>query len=222
MRGLTQVVARHRRLVLVTWFVLFVAGGLAAANLGSLLSNRFSVPGADSERGLNLVRHQFHERSDGAFTLVVQSTGAPVDPAAVEAAAQRGAAQLANGKAGPVLRASPRVDYVQINSSLENAKASDRTPVVRQAIGGVSGARVYLTGFPALNHDEQPLYNQDLTSGESIAIPVALLVMVFMFATLGGILVPIVFALITIPTTLGGVWIAAHLIDMATYVTNIV
>jgi RND superfamily putative drug exporter len=43
-----------------------------------------------------------------------------------------------------------------------------------------------------------------------------------MFATLGGILVPIVFAAITIPTTLGGVWIAAHLMSMATYVTNVV
>jgi RND superfamily putative drug exporter len=222
MRGLTQVVVRHRWLVLLAWVVLFVAGGLAAANLGSLLSNRFSVPGSDSERGLNLLRSQFHERSDGAFTLVVQSRGVPLAPAEVQAAAQRGAAQLANGRAGPVLRASPSVDYVQINSSLENAKASDRTPAVRRAIGGISGARVYLTGFPALNHDEQPLYSQDLTKGESIAIPVALIVLAFMFATLGGILVPIVFALITIPTTLGGVWIAAHLMSMATYVTNIV
>jgi putative drug exporter of the RND superfamily len=222
MRGLTQVVVRHRLLVLFSWVVLFVAGGLAASNLGSLLSNRFSVPGADSERGLTLLRNQFHERSDGAFTLVVQSAGAPLDAADVQAAAQRGAAQLPSGKAGPVLRASPRVDYVQINTSLENAKASDRTPAVRRAIGGISGTRVYLTGYPALNHDEQPLYNQDLTSGESIAIPVALVVLAFMFATLGGILVPIVFALITIPTALGGVWIAAHFMDMATYVTNIV
>jgi RND superfamily putative drug exporter len=43
-----------------------------------------------------------------------------------------------------------------------------------------------------------------------------------MFATLGGIIVPLVFAAITIPTTLGGVWILAHVFEMATYVTNIV
>ncbi|MBV9424236.1 MAG: MMPL family transporter [Solirubrobacterales bacterium] len=65
-------------------------------------------------------------------------------------------------------------------------------------------ARTYLTGFPAINHDTKPLYNQDLARGESIAVPVALLVLVYMFATLGGIVVPLVFALITIPTTLGG------------------
>src|SRR5438094_7438682 len=99
MRGLTQVVVRHRAVVLLAWLVLFVLGGLAAANLGSLLSNRFSVPGADSERGLTLLRDRFHERSDGAFTLVVQATGRSLDPATVQAAAQRGASQLTSGKA---------------------------------------------------------------------------------------------------------------------------
>jgi trehalose monomycolate/heme transporter len=222
MRGLTKFVIGHRRLVLLTWIVLFVLGGAAASNLGSLLSNRFSVPGSDSERGLTLLRDKFHERSDGAFTLVVQPTGGTVDPLAVEAAAQRGATALTDGKAGPVLPAGGGVEYAQIDTLLENVKAADRTPALRRAIGQIPGARVYVTGYPALNHDEQPLYNQDLTRGESIAIPIALLVLAFMFGTLGGVIVPIVFAAITIPTTLGGVWIAAHLTDMATYVTNIV
>ena len=43
-----------------------------------------------------------------------------------------------------------------------------------------------------------------------------------MFGTLGGIAVPVAFAAMTIPTTLGFVWIFAHSMDMAIYVTNIV
>jgi uncharacterized membrane protein YdfJ with MMPL/SSD domain len=224
MRATTAFVVRHRRLVLVTWLVLFVFGLAAASNLGSLLSNRFSVPGSDAERGLTILRTRFHERSDGAFTLVVQpaSTGSRVSQAAVAAAARRGAATLANGKAGPVLSAGNGVLYAQINTSLENAKASGRTSALRAAIGQIPGARVYVTGYPAINHDTQPLYNQDLGRGELIALPISLIVLAFMFATLGGILVPIVFAAITIPTTLGGVWIVAHTMEMATYVTNIV
>ena len=73
MRASTEFVVRHRRLVLVTWLVLFVLGVAAASNVGSLLSNRFSVPGSDAERGLTILRTRFHERSDGAFTLVVQA-----------------------------------------------------------------------------------------------------------------------------------------------------
>jgi RND superfamily putative drug exporter len=93
---------------------------------------------------------------------------------------------------------------------------------VRRSIGEVPGIRTYLTGFPAINHDTNPLYSQDLAHGEEIAVPIAIVVMMFMFATAGAILVPLVFAAFTILTTLGFVWALAHTITMATYVTNIV
>ena len=83
----TRSVIRHRRPVIAVWLVLFVLGGAAAANLGDLLSNRFSVPGSDSERGLELLKDRMHERSDGAFTLVVAGSNGPPDRAAVAAAA---------------------------------------------------------------------------------------------------------------------------------------
>jgi RND superfamily putative drug exporter len=215
----TRSVIRHRRSIIAAWLVLLVVGGAGAAHLGDLLSNRFSVPGADSERGLDLLKARMHERSDGAFTLVVRGTA---DPATVEAAAQRGARALPNGRAGAPLRASSDIVYAQIETSLENQDAQKKTPDVRKAIGTVPGATIYVTGFPALNHDTQPIYNDDLAKGEMIAGTVALIVMLFMFGTVGGIVVPFLFAFVTIPTTLGIVWVFAHTMDMAIYVTNIV
>jgi uncharacterized membrane protein YdfJ with MMPL/SSD domain len=47
-------------------------------------------------------------------------------------------------------------------------------------------------------------------------------VLLFMFGTLGAVIVPLLFALATVPTTLGLVWIIAHLGSTAEYVTNIV
>ena len=93
---------------------------------------------------------------------------------------------------------------------------------MRRAIATVPGARTYLTGFPALAHDEQPIYSKDLSKGETIAVPIAIAVLLFMFGTLGGVLVPILFAGATLPTTLGLVWVIAHLGNTAQYVTNIV
>jgi len=208
--------------VVATWLVLFLLGGYATANVGKLLTNRFSVPGSDAEKGLNILRSRFHERGDGAFTLVVQSAGAAVAPAVAEAAAQRAATQIKRGKAGPVRSAGPGVLYVQIQTSLEAADAKNRTPAMRRAIGRIPGAKTYLTGFPALAHDEQPIYNRDLSHGEEIAVPIALVVLLFMFGTLGAVVVPIAFALATLPVTLGLVWALAHLGNMAQYVTNIV
>src|SRR5215213_1641464 len=218
----TGFVIAHRRRVVAVWLVLFALGGYAAANLGGLLSNRFSVPGAESERGLELIKDRMGDRSDGAFTLVATGVDTPADRAAVVAATRRAAGAVRGGKAGPLLPAARGVVYAQVATPLENQDASKVTPGVRRAIGRPAGITTYLSGYPAINHDTQAIFNEDLGRGESIGIPIALLVMAAMFGTLGGMFVPIVFAAVTIPTTLGLVWIFAHTMDMAIYVTNIV
>jgi uncharacterized membrane protein YdfJ with MMPL/SSD domain len=218
----TRLVIRHRRIVIAVWVVALAFGAAAVSDLGRLLSNRFSVPGSDAERGLDLIKSRMHERGDGAFTLVVR--GSPGARLAVEAraAAVRAASAVPDAKAGQVQTAAPGIVYVQIPTPLENAKAADKTPAMRRAIGTVPGATTYLTGYPAVNHDTQPISNRDIARGETIAIPIALLVMLFMFGTLGAIAVPFAFALATIPTTLGAVWLFAHTMSMATYVEQIV
>jgi uncharacterized membrane protein YdfJ with MMPL/SSD domain len=220
--GWTRFVIAHRKRVLVLWLALFLLGGYAAANLGGLLSNRFSVPGAESERGLELLKDRMGDRSDGAFTLVADGVESPQERQAVQTAAARAAKQVPGGKAGPVLQARGGVVYAQISTPLENADASKLTPDLRRAIGEVPGVTTYLSGYPAINHDTESIFSEDLARGESIAVPIALLVLVVMFGTLGGIAVPVVFAAMTIPTTLGFVWLIAHVMDMAIYVTNIV
>jgi uncharacterized membrane protein YdfJ with MMPL/SSD domain len=218
----TGFVIAHRKRILAAWLVLFVLGGFAASSLGGLLTNRFSVPGAESERGLELLKDRMGDRSDGAFTLVATGVEGPREQAAVMAAANRAARVVPGGKAGPPLPAAPGVVYLQIATPLENQDASKRTPDLRGAIGRLPGVQTYLSGYPAINHDTQSIFSEDLARGESIAIPIAVLVMLFMFGTLGAVVVPVLFAAMTIPTTLGLVWIFAHTMDMAIYVTNIV
>src|SRR5436305_12947503 len=106
MRRWTERVIRHRKKIIAAWVALFVLGGAATASLGSLLTNRFSVPGSDAERGLNLVKKKFHERGDGAFTLVLQAQrGTARDPQfklAASQAAARAARVIKDAKPGPV------------------------------------------------------------------------------------------------------------------------
>jgi RND superfamily putative drug exporter len=218
----TGFVIAHRKRVIAVWLALFLLGGLAASNLGGLLSNRFSVPGAEAERGLELVKDRMGDRSDGSFTLVATGVGSEAERASVTKAAERAAKAVQGGKAGPLQQAGDDVAYTQIATPLENADAAKLTPDLRRAVGKVGGVQTYVSGYPAITHDTDAIFADDLARGEAIAIPIALLVMVFMFGTLGGIFVPVVFALVTIPTTLGFVWIFANLLEMAQYVTNIV
>jgi uncharacterized membrane protein YdfJ with MMPL/SSD domain len=219
----TNWVIAHRKRLLVGWLVVFLLGGAATSSLGSLLSNRFSVPGSDAQRGFDLLKDHFNERGDGAFTLVGQGdVQAPSFRVSLSAAARRAARVVKGGHAGPVLPAGPRVAYVQVATDLENADAADKTPAMRRAIGSAGGVRTFLTGYPAIAHDTQPIYNSDLQRGESIAIPIAVIVLLFMFGTLGGTIVPLLFAAVSIPTTLGFVWIFAHTMTMAQYAENLV
>jgi uncharacterized membrane protein YdfJ with MMPL/SSD domain len=221
----TRRVVAHRRAVLAVWAILFVLGGWATSNLGSLLTNRFSVPGSEAERGLEILHSRLHQRGDGGFTLVARraagGSGATLAPA-TEAAAVRAARQIPGGRAGPPRIAGQGVVYVEITVPLEAADAKNYTEKMRAAIGHVPGVRTYLTGFPALSHDVQPLYSKDLSKGEAIAVPIAIVVLLFMFGTLAAVAVPFIFAFATLPTTLGLVWVIAHLGNMAEYVTNIV
>jgi putative drug exporter of the RND superfamily len=236
----TRAVIANRKKVIAAWLVLFVLGGYGASHLGDLLTNRFKVPGSDAERGLNLLKENFNERGDGAFTLVFQSRRPIVFAPAAAAtggrprllrpafrrkasrATSEAATAVQGARPGPVLYASPHVAYAQINTPLENEDAAKKTPDIRDATPAITGVTTYLSGFPAINHDTQKIYNEDLAKGETIAIPIALLVMAFMFGTLGGIAVPFAFAAVTIPSTLGAIWVVAHFMDMAIYVTNIV
>jgi RND superfamily putative drug exporter len=219
----TRAVIANRKKILAGWVVLFVLGGYGASHLGELLTNRFSVPGSEAERGRDLLTEHFNERGDGAFTLVFQS-GKPIAAfrRQATAATAKAATAVEGARPGPILYASPHVAYAQIETPLENEDAAKKTPDIRAATPTIPGVTTYLSGFPAINHDTQKIYNEDLARGELIAIPIALIVMAFMFGTLGGIAVPFAFAAVTIPSTLGAVWIVAHFMDMAIYVTNIV
>src|SRR3954467_768961 len=139
MIGWPRFVIAHRKRIVAAWLVLFALGGYAAGHLGGLLSNRFSVPGAESERGLNLLKDRMGDRSDGSFTLVATGVDTPADRAAVTAAARHAANVIARAKAGPLLRAGRGVVYAQISTPLENQDAAKQTLKLRRAIGSPPG-----------------------------------------------------------------------------------
>ena len=139
-------VIAHRKRILAAWVVLFLLGGFAAANLGGLLSNRFSVPGAESERGLELIQDHMGDRSDGAFTLVARGVDSAAERAELQRLAREAAATVDRAKAGPLLNAGKGVVYLQISTPLENTDASELTPDLRKVIGHPSGFTTYLSG----------------------------------------------------------------------------
>ncbi len=224
MAAFARTMIRFRWAVLAVWLVLFAVSGAAASGLSDLLTNRFVLPGAESEKTGELLEQHFGQKPEGSFSLVVE--GAPgsaqslVAPA--QAAAERAAGALRTGRSVGAQPVSDSVVTARIVSELQPADAKGYTATMREAAGTIPGAQVYVTGQSAIEHDLEPVQNHDLKVGELyIAIPIALLILVFVFGSLA-FLLPFMLAALAIPVTLGLVWIFANFMELSTYITNMV
>jgi RND superfamily putative drug exporter len=222
MEGLTRLVLRHRRVVLAAWFVVFLVSGVASAQLAELLTNRFILPGTDTHRVELILEESFGQKATGSFTIVLESeAGAGSLVPRARAAGERASAVLPTSRLVAVEQVSEDVVLAQLVSELEPADSKGYTDAMREAIGEIPGATVYVTGQAAIERDLDPVFAEDLLRGELIAIPIALLILVFTFGTLA-FLIPFAFALVTIPTALGIVWVFANFLELSTYLQNLV
>ena len=216
---------RFRWAVLAVWLVAFVAAGAASAGLSDLLTNRFVLPGSESDKARNVLQDHFGQKPEGSFSIVVKTHGgrrAGASSRRSQAAAVRAAKALPTGKVASVTAVSGDVVTATIVSSLDPADAKGHTDDMREAAGTIPGAELYVTGQAAIEHDLDPVMSNDLKVGELfIAIPIALLILIFVFGSLA-FLLPFMLAAAAIPVTLGILWIFANFMELSTYLQNIV
>jgi RND superfamily putative drug exporter len=220
----TRLVVRFRWLVLAGWLVVLIAGGFAFTHLSSLLSNEFSVPGTDSERARTILERHFGDRSDGAFTVVFRLRDG-VDRAAYVRLQQdldRAARAVPDSTPRRLVPASRQIAYGDIVSTLRLAKAKGYTDDLYRALPHGGGVQSYVTGQAAIQHDLDPIFSKDLRKGEMIALPIAVLVLLAVFGLSVAVTMPFIFAACTVMATLLGVYVYAHFLTTATYVTNLV
>lgn len=223
MRRWTLLVLRWRRTVLVACTAGFALALGAAARLPELLTNQIVLPGTESDRAERLLGTVFHQSSVGDFTLVVKADarGSSLVPA-VEAAAKRATARLPTGVFVGAIAIDDHLASARIESSLTATDAKRHVDGMRAAIGPMPGGTAYLTGFAAIEHDVDPVLQEDLRKGELlIAIPVAIAMLVWTFGTFS-FLVPLILSAFTITITLGIIAAIARMMDVTSYVTNLV
>ncbi|MGZ4334399.1 MAG: MMPL family transporter, partial [Gaiellaceae bacterium] len=217
----TRLVLRHRVPVLGTWVVILVLGALASSRLAPLLSNSFDVPGSDSERARQLLARDFGERPDGTFTIVFRVRH-PSDRALRALLGRRvvAAAAAVPGAHVGALTTGGGIVFMDVATADDLQHAKAHTGALRARLGGSPHA--YVTGQPAIQHDLDPIFAADLHRGEAIAVPLTLLVLVFVFGVSLAVLVPFVFAACTIAASFVVVYLVAHELSMVAYVRNLV
>jgi RND superfamily putative drug exporter len=210
--------------VLGVWAAILVAGGYGASQLASLQSNVFTVPGSDSERVRSILEHRFEDRSDGGFTVVFRVADAtdPAVRARLQEVVERAASVVPSGQATALVAGGMTVLYADVTSTLNLAEAKGYADDLYRALGQPPGAKAYVTGAPAIQAELDPIFSEDLQRGESIAVPIALAVLLAVFGLSLAVTIPLLFAACAIFGTLGIVFVVAHWLTTPTYVTNLV
>lgn len=218
-----RAVIRHRLVVLACWLAVLGVGAYSSTRLPALLTTSFAVPGTDSERVRAILSRSFGERTDGVFT-VVYRVAHPSDKA-LRARLQRrlglAARAVPTGRAGTIQRGDELL-YGDVVTTMDVQHAKAYTGALRRALRAQGAPAADVTGQPAIQHDLDPVFDADLRRGEAIALPIALLVLLAVLGLSLAVAVPFVFAACTIAGTLAVVYGVAQLLQMATYVTNLV
>ena len=213
---------KARTLVLTIWIALTAFGLFGASNLDQYLTTSLTVPGSSSAAANEILNENFNENTEGTFTVMYKYKQASADQIADFKAAVEQAARVIPGAEITNEKAFAGTLYTNIGTSFELKQAATYTRALRQALitQGLTGALV--TGPPAIESDVVPILSSDLHKGQLIAVALAILLLIATLGMTWAILIPLLFGLATISTTLGIIYLLAHKFLMVLYVPNIV
>jgi putative drug exporter of the RND superfamily len=223
---LAQFVLAHRRIVIVLWAVIFLAGAAGAGQVSKRLSFDFSLPGQPGYETAKRIDHLYGNGGNAPPSVVVVTTprGQTVAGDRAQIAAAFARARAAAPKARIVDYAATgdrhfvtndgRSTYAFVFGPLEKSFGAPKVPatVARTVAAALPGAQVQPTGLSQLANGGSSkgpgVFAETLIGGAG-----ALAVLAFVFASLLA-LVPLLIAAVSILTTL--------LIVLAlTYVANV-
>ena len=210
---LTTFCIRHRRLVVAAWLFVAALGVIGTLRLMPLLASGFTLPGTDSTRVQQILTTRYGDSANSQIVLIAEGAHARARVAAAARNAQRA---LPAGRVTDVERLPSGDAAAFVQTALSDSRQTSAIGPLRRLVG----PRILVTGDAALGADISPVLAHALKVGELyLAVPIALLILLLVFAT-GSALLPFVVAVATIPTSLGLAWIVAHYLQLSNYLLN--
>jgi putative drug exporter of the RND superfamily len=224
-----QAVVRRRRVLLVFAFVAVLASFAYGGNVASKLSTGgFTDPSASSSRAAAILDSQFHTGDPNLVLLVTARTG-NVDSAAVAAEGKALTAQLAAdvgtdgvasywslGDVAPLRSANGHQALIFARLTGSDDQVNVRVHQLEPGLVGVHGpVEVAATGQAAVFRQLGDTVTRDLGKADGIAIPITLVLLVFVFGSVIAASLPLAVGILAI----GGTFAALTAIESMTNVS---
>ena len=218
----TRAVVHYRAVVIAAWVLIALLGLLSGSRLTGLLSTSLSVPGTGSAQADTILANHFGENVEGTFTVVLVFNKANDDQIRSYEARIAAAARVIPSAHVIAEKAVAGVLYVNIATSLNLIHASAQTGPLRGALAAQHLTGALVTGPPALNHDLAPVLSADLRHGETVALLLALVLLIAVLGLCWAVLVPFLVAGATAAGSIAIVYLLAQRFLMVLYIPNVV
>ncbi len=227
--------ANHPWLTLGIW-LLVIVGSIGAASQMKF-SPGFDVRGSDSAKADDILENKVLGKSPATETVVIQSDSKTVDDAEYQAFVNA----LVTEVRGLDDTVASVTSYYELGD--ESLVSQDRrTTILPVALTSTvvdapkevvplldtlkensnSGFTVLTAGDGSIWHDQQEQYQKDMEAGESIGVPVALIILVIVFGAVVAAGVPIILALLGILVSVGVTAILSRMMGIDSVTINMI
>ena len=227
-------VYRFRRVIAILAIVIAVAAStLASGVTGALSAGGWTDPDSESAAVTERLKEDF---GAGGGTIIAVYRGSAADDARsddfqakIRDSLQRlvkddrvdGTVGWAETRDDRFISTDGTSAYAVVRLKITDEEAVDDMEELRALIDPPSDVTLQLTGVAPATQDQAEQSEKELIQAETVSFPFAALILILVFASLLAAGLPLLVAALAIPTTLGGVYLAAQVTELSIYVQNV-
>jgi RND superfamily putative drug exporter len=234
MKRLAKLVTTRSKPVLFGFIALIALSTIfGIQSFGSLKGGGYEDPTSDSARVTTLLSTEF--KIDQPELVAILDFGRSADEPLSQTVATAFADRLkeysavekidsyySSGKAASLKSIDGTAVYFFVNLDDKVNQAKVATAMQDEFGGGFNDASVYLAGMVAVTSELNAMISSDLALAETIALPIMLLLMIFVFGSLVAAGLPLMVGALSIVGSFFFVWVATLFTDTSVFSANLI
>jgi RND superfamily putative drug exporter len=234
MLALDGLLRRHRRLVLATWAIVFLAAlPFAARQADNLTGGGFGVPGSQSAAVQTSLERDFDaaQRARLAVVLIAKQGATAADQRVALTRLRRAAAKVDHVSVAPQAlavagNAGAHTAVIPLEVDVNEWKAIDVAGDLRTALaigtprGSEGAVTTHLIGQGALWAGLQEVSKADLATAESVGFPIVALILLVVFGSLAAAALPLALGAVSVLVTGALIFFLSRSMEMSVFTTN--
>jgi uncharacterized membrane protein YdfJ with MMPL/SSD domain len=224
---------RSRRWLPIAGLSLVIGLNVWAATAGGTLSQAgWQISGSESEQAEALAADRFGEQATSMIVILTDPAGdaasdefqASVAEAVAPLEGEAGVSEILTyadvGDPSFVSRDGTKTfALVRLDESIEDAV--DDADELAALVDAPAGVETTITGIPLVQHEFNQAIERDLFQAEIISLPIAMLILLAVFGTLVGAVLPVIIAGMALPSAMAVISLLAGVTEMSIFVTNV-